>query len=454
MSPPIPVLRSLHALVSNPIRFVAVAALGFILIALPSKAHDIPADVKVVSFLKPSANRLELLVRVPMQAMQDVEIPTKGPGYLLVSKAEEAIRAAAKMWIIDNVSITENGTALSAPRIAAARIALPSDTSFTDFDKARANVLSPRLSDDLDLAWNQQLLDVLLEYPIRSDKSDFAIAMNFDRLALRVQTSLRYLPPDGAVRGYEFHGNAGSIHLDPRWHQSAWRFLVSGLQHILEGTDHLLFLLCLVIPFRRFKPLVAIVTAFTVAHSITLLASAAGFVPDGLWFPPLIEVLIAITILYMALENIVGSNIERRWLLAFAFGLIHGFGFSFALSESLQFAGAHLLTALLAFNIGVEFGQLFALAILVPALTFFFHYVDERIGGIILSALVAHTAWHWMLDRGGELAKFPLPKLDAAFFAGAMRAAIALLIVGAAVWLASGAIRRWLASSKQSKLRI
>ena len=73
----------------------------------------------------------------------------------------------------------------------------------------------------------------------------------------------------------------------------------------------------------------------------------------------------------MALENIVGgATVHRRWMIAFGFGLVHGFGFSFALRETLQFAGSHLLTSLLAFNIGVELGQLLVLALLVPALEF------------------------------------------------------------------------------------
>jgi hypothetical protein len=72
----------------------------------------------------------------------------------------------------------------------------------------------------------------------------------------------------------------------------------------------------------RFATLAWIVTAFTVAHSITLLASAFGHAPGGLWFPPLIETLIAVSILYMALENIVGSNPRRRWMIAFAVWLV------------------------------------------------------------------------------------------------------------------------------------
>jgi formate/nitrite transporter FocA (FNT family) len=180
------------------------------------------------------------------------------------------------------------------------------------------------------------------------------------------------------------------------------------------------------------------VTAFTVAHSITLIGSAVGIAPDGLWFPPLIEVLIALSIVYMALENIVGPKLERRWMLAFGFGLVHGFGFSFALRDSLQFAGSHLLTSLLAFNVGVELGQIAVLCVAVPAIALLFkRVVAERMGTIILSALVAHTAWHWMLDRAAVLQeyRFAWPALDAAFLLAAMRGLMLALIIAGAAWL-------------------
>jgi hypothetical protein len=192
-----------------------------------------------------------------------------------------------------------------------------------------------------------------------------------------------------------------------------------------------------VIPFRRFRALVLIVTAFTLAHSMTLIAAASGLAPDALWFPPLIETAIAVSILYMALENIAGpATIERRWMIAFGFGLVHGFGFSFALRETLQFAGAHLLTALLAFNVGVEAGQLLVLALLVPALQLLFRYVvAERVGTIILSALVAHTAWHWTAERWGQLRQFTWPRLTMPPLQDALL--WLMLAVGAAglVWL-------------------
>ena len=161
------------------------------------------------------------------------------------------------------------------------------------------------------------------------------------------------------------------------------------MRHILDGTDHLLFIACLVIPFRRLKPVLIIVTAFTVAHSITLIASAFGFGPDGLWFPPLVETLIAASIVYMAIENIFGTTLRRRWITAFVFGLVHGFGFAFALRETLQFAGSHLVSSLLAFNVGIELGQVAVLLVLVPLLNFVFRFVPVRLGTIVLSVLVS-----------------------------------------------------------------
>jgi hypothetical protein len=191
---------------------------------------------------------------------------------------------------------------------------------------------------------------------------------------------------------------------------------------------------------------VPIVTAFTIAHSITLIASALGLAPDALWFPPLIETLIALSIVFMAFENILGSSLSHRWMIAFGFGLIHGFGFSFALSESLQFAGAHLLTSLLAFNIGVELGQLFVLALMVPVLRMLFgRWLPEVMGVVVLSAILAHTGWHWMLERGGGLLQydFTAPVMDAAFAATALRWIMLALIVAGAGWGLRGAIE-WL----------
>ncbi len=410
-------------------------------------AHDIPNDVTVQAFVKPEGAHLHLLVRVPLKAMRDVNFPERGPGYLDLARATAVLPEAAMLWIGDFIEVYENDTRLSKPQIVATRISLPSDRSFTSYDEALAHVAGPPLSNDTNVYWDQTMLDVLFDYPIQSDQSRFSIHPALARLGLRVVTVLRFLPAGGGVRAFEFTGDPGVIRLDPRWHQAALRFVNLGFFHILDGTDHFLFLLCLVIPFRRLGALIPVVTAFTIAHSITLIASAYNLAPNFLWFPPLIETLIATSIVYMALENIAGSgSLQRRWIMAFGFGLVHGFGFSFALRESLQFAGSHLLTSLLSFNLGVELGQLLVLIVLIPALQFLFRYaVVERMGTIILSALVAHTAWHWMLDRGHVLAQFRFewPAPTAAMLASALRWLMVLLILGGLLWFLQKIFQRW-----------
>src|SRR5258705_10444498 len=149
-------------------------------------------------------------------------------------------------------------------------MSLESDRSFGSYEQALAHVYGPVLTNDTSIFWEQGILDVLFEYPIQSDRSHFAIHMAFDRLGIRVVTALRFVAPGGVVRPYEFEGDAGLVPLDPRWHQAVLRFVTLGFFHILDGTDHLLFLFCLVIPFRPIWTLVPTGTAFTAAHSIPL----------------------------------------------------------------------------------------------------------------------------------------------------------------------------------------
>ncbi len=379
-----------------------------LLLAVVATAHEIPRDATVHAFIRPRAQQLQLIVRAPLGVIRDIAFPEDARGYLKVEELAPLLPDLVTVQIADLIEIYERDRRLPRPRVAATQISLESDRSLASFDEAVAHITGPKLPNTANVVWNQVYLDVLFEYPIQSDRSAFSIRPGFERLAADVVTVLRFESPDGTVRAYEFRGDPGRVPLDPRWFQATWRFVQMGFFHILDGIDHLLFLLCLVIPFRRFRPLVLVVTAFTVAHSITLITSAFNFVPDALWFPPLIETLIAASIVYMALENIAGNVTDRRrWVMAFAFGLVHGFGFSFALRETLQFAGSHLLTSLLAFNVGVELGQILVLMLFIPLLDLLFRYVvKERMGTIIVSALVAHTGWHWMIERANHLRQF------------------------------------------------
>jgi hypothetical protein len=423
-----------------------VALVAALLFSSPSTAlaHDIPNDATVQAFVKPAGERLYLLVRVPLKTMRDIEFPERGPGFLDLGRVDTSLREAATVWISDAIELYEGNTRLPNPQVVQTQVSLESDKSFASYEAALAHIRGPKLADNTNVYWSQAMLDVLFEYPIRSDRSNFSIHSSLAGLALRVITVLRFLPPSGVVRAFEFQGDPGLVRLDPRWHQAALRFVELGFFHILSGTDHLLFLFCLVIPFRRFGALIPVVTSFTVAHSITLIASAYNLAPDPLWFPPLIETLIAMSIVYMALENIVGGmGVQRRWMITFGFGLVHGFGFSFALRQTMQFAGSHLLTSLLSFNVGVELGQLLVLVLLIPTLEALFRFaVAERIGTIILSAIVAHTGWHWMIERADRLSQFRFqwPAFNPALLASAMRWLMVLVVVAGLLWFAR---KRW-----------
>lgn len=418
-----------------------LAVVFFLLATAGSRlvAHEVPNEVTVQAFVHPQGQTLTLVMRAPLKSMRDIDIPTAANGFLDFSRIDKALNDAAVIWIRDFIEVYENGQRLSTPRITATRASLPGDRSFETYEQAMAYITTgPRLGQETQIYWEQGLMDVVFEYPIGSEQSDFAIRPGLTRLGLRVNVVLQFLQPGKPERVFDVHADTGIIHLDPRWHQAFYRFAREGFFHILDGTDHLLFLLCLVIPFRQLRPLAVVVTAFTVAHSVTLMASAYGWAPDGLWFPPLIETLIAISVVYMAFENIVGAKLERRWMVTFGFGLVHGFGFSFLLRERLQFAGDHLVSSLLAFNVGVELGQLFVLIIAVPLLSLIFRFVvAERIGTILMSALVAHTAWHWATERGSVLLGYNWPQFGLADLSAFLR--LATVIVGAAfvMWLLS-----------------
>ena len=417
---------------------LGVVFLALVALAPSLSAHEVPNEVTVLAFVHPEGRTLRLVLRAPLKSMRDIDVPTVGEkGFLDFSRIEAAERHAAQVWIRDFVELYENGAQLGTPTIVSTRTSLPSDRSFETYEQALANITNgSRLEQGTELTWEQGLLDVLFEYPIQSDQSDFAIHPGLTRLGLRVNIGLRFLQPGKPERVFDVHADTGIVHLDPSWFQAFYLFAREGFFHILDGTDHLLFLLCLVIPFRKLRPLAVIITSFTVAHSVTLIASAFGMAPDALWFPALIETLIAISIVYMAFENIAGAKLQRRWIVTFGFGLVHGFGFSFLLRERLQFAGEHLLSSLLAFNVGVEIGQFAVLLVAIPALALLFRsVVEEKVGTILLSALVAHTAWHWASDRYAALKVYPWPAFDLTDAVMFVRLLMVVVAAAGLVWL-------------------
>jgi hypothetical protein len=183
----------------------------------------------------------------------------------------------------------------------------------------------------------------------------------------------------------------------PPWHERLFRLIDLGIEHIVLGVDHILFVLLLVLAVPRVWPVVRIVTAFTIAHSLTLGLAWYGVIalPGGL-----VETAIALSIAYVAVENILG--VGRRWRAGIAalFGLVHGLGFYGVLS-ALDLEGSSAALTLAGFNIGVEIGQLAVVgAAALPLLwardkTWYVHVVRVVSGAVLLIAL-----W-WAAERAG-----------------------------------------------------
>jgi HupE / UreJ protein len=392
-------------------RWIGCAAAWLLCVTLnagPARAHDLPVDHIMNGFVKIGPAQVDFVVRVPLDLLLGVPFPLRGDHYDIAA-SEPAVQTALQA-LASALQLREGDVRL-APSSAAGRLSPPADRSFTDYEDAAAAIGRP-LPPDTVIGFQMGYLDAHFVYPIASPNSVFWIQNNLaTELGDYIKLAIRVIPRDEPSRALMVTGASGRVALDPAWYQASAGFIKLGIEHILSGVDHLLFLLCLIIPFRRVRGLIPVITAFTVGHSVTLIGTAYGLAPAGRWFPPFVETAIAVSIVYMALENIVGASLRRRWIIAGLFGLVHGFGFADVLGEQLQFAGSNLLVSLLSFNIGIEIGQLAVLCAFVPALALLLRgAMAGRMGIIVVSAIVAHTAWHWMIDRADVLWQTPWPQ--------------------------------------------
>lgn len=185
----------------------------------------------------------------------------------------------------------------------------------------------------------------------------------------------------------------------PRGSSDAWRtvrqFTLLGMEHIWTGYDHILFLLGLLLVGRGLRNLIAIVTSFTLAHSLTLALATLGIVHPIGW---MVEATIALTIAYVGLENLVMKDIRHRWRLTFLFGLAHGFGFASVLQQmNLERSG--LVISLFTFNLGVEIGQVTIVALLWPLLRRLARSPYRNRIVNVISAIILGCGLYWFVQR-------------------------------------------------------
>jgi len=189
----------------------------------------------------------------------------------------------------------------------------------------------------------------------------------------------------------------------PVWRTAA-EFVKQGVLHIVEGIDHVFLVVCLALGAGAHRRLIWIVTAFTLGHSVTLIATFLGAAPEWPWFIPAVETAIAATVFYAA-----AAAFRRRMdsvAVIAGVGLLHGLGFSFVLGDILGRDSPNLLPALAAFNVGIEIGQLAIIALTLAALALLTKLSEDMapvLRNAALAGIAAMSAW-WVIERGASLA--------------------------------------------------
>lgn len=346
----------------------------------------------------PTASSLEIAMRVPLLAMRDIDFPRTNEGALDVDLAQDALRDAAALWLLGEATFFENGRALTNATIRAVVASAPSDHAFDSAPTAFAKLSGrPRMA--ALIPWEQANLEVRFSYPIDAQDSRFSLRSAWSRLGVETITTITVVPPQGDEHTLHFSGNPGLVHLQPSWWTAMGMFSKLGFEYLLDGWDHLLLVLCLVLPVRGRRKLLVVLISFVASFTLSLSVIGLDLVPTPMWFTPFIETGIAMSILYLALENAAGFNIRRRWITAFVMGHFVGFAAGDDLVGLLQFGAGQKLGALLAYHMG---GALALLLVAVPA-ALGFHWASglahwQRVV-IVMSLVVGHSAWHWLAER-------------------------------------------------------
>ena len=254
---------------------------------------------------------------------------------------------------------------------------------FAQLDEAEAALAGPVYPDEFEVTYvGDTVVDAELIYPTRGKIAGYTLRSTLDPdLPDQEETANLILDHATApplifrVRGLM----AEPMEVSRSVLKAAWTFVREGVRHILEGKDHVLFVLCLVLGAATVGALAWRITGFTIGHSVTLSLGFFGYVPAGAWFIPLVETGIALSILYAAAVALTAAGHRVTAGITALLGLLHGLGFSFVLKEILKLEAPNLWQSLLAFNVGIEIGQLMIAFAIWPILALIARRLPRRI---------------------------------------------------------------------------
>jgi hypothetical protein len=190
---------------------------------------------------------------------------------------------------------------------------------------------------------------------------------------------------------------------NPSWYEAAWLFVKGGFFDAF-AFDRFVFLLCLIAPFRQFRNLLAVVLVLTRLQALTSTGITEGSIVDSPLLGAVFSTSLAAAIALLAIGNLATPSLRRRWFISAIVGSFGGFGIGHLLADVLQFAGAHNVVSIVSFNVGVALGEVVMLALgLVTLRLLFARVLGPALGVVVLSAVLGHMGWHWMVDEGHEL---------------------------------------------------
>jgi len=367
-------------------RFFQATAGRMLLIVLAFFCSDLGAhfnlnvNLRIIHILR-DGNEAVVMIRLPMPYLVADKLgPVRSDGMAEPAPfTQNVLEEGELMHYLDVESFIENPLALGqlvadghslsinavpgTVKVNAVR-AFPAlnQSAFSTWDEAEQSFTGPAYDPSFVTGYvGDTIIDAQLSYVLASDDGLMELKSTL-RPGLPEQedtANLIVVTADGGTDVFRVRGLLDTpITVTQSALDASLSFIKSGVVHILEGLDHVLYVICLVLGATTVSLLFWRITGFTVGHSITLSLGFFGFVPKAQWFIALVELAIAASIILAAWFAIKQFNERFPMLLTGAMGLLHGLGFSFVLSEVLKIDSPNLWLSLLSFNIGVEFGQL------------------------------------------------------------------------------------------------
>lgn len=425
--------------------FVVTLGIAFATLwaAAPATAHDMPDEVVYSAHVAPKGDRLHVPLRVPLALLLDDALPKRGPGYIdlaATDRLDQALTMATDRLAAE-VLLFENGKRLQ-PSVAGWRLSVPSDRAFDDYQSAVSSIAGPPLPEETNLFWNQGYFDVHLTYPIASETSTFSLAMNAPTLVQRLHMLTTFVAPDGPARTYDLLGDMGRVELNPTPGFLFRTFSSEGWRQFVTGWEHVLFVVALAVGLSgppasdRAHPIHPLV-AFLAVSSLVVLTYGAGSGSASLFLQVLVSFTAAVTVLLVAIVNIVARTHHHRWITAAVCALPHALLLTGGLGPLLQFRAPGAVMPLIAYVVGVQAG-----ALVVFGSTLGLGWLLTRHGGlarhgpIIAALLLGYVGWHHTLERLPSLLATSPPSPRMADLGGAARWVTLLLLVMAGLWLA------------------